>query len=244
MSAFAMLHLKYPSLLSFEREKSEPLVRHNLKHLYYVKNKAPCDTSMREIIVPQDPADFKKPYKLLLSEVQRAGLLKSFEFRIGSLKNHYLLAIDGTGIFHTSNNKKPCQECCTKNKGKTNEAHYHQMMAACIVHPEQKTVLPLASEAIVLQDGASKNDCEKTAIKRLFSTIKKNHPRLKFVILLDGLYPNEIKMRVTNFECYPERLSIKAYGAALDSHLPASSRALGIYPNEIKMRVLTSQNCR
>jgi hypothetical protein len=188
MSAFAMLHLKYPSLLSFEREKSEPSVRHNLKHLYHVKNRAPCDTSMREILDPQDPADFKKPYKLLLSEVQRAGLLKSFEFRIGSLKNHYLLAIDGTGIFHTSNNKKPCQECCTKNKGKTNEAHYHQMMAACIVHPEQKTVLPLAPEAIVLQDGASKNDCEKTAIKRLFSTIKKNHPRLKFVILLDGLY--------------------------------------------------------
>ncbi|MDP0561791.1 MAG: hypothetical protein QS721_05430 [Candidatus Endonucleobacter sp. (ex Gigantidas childressi)] len=47
-------------------------------------------------------------YKLLLSEVQRAGLLKSFEFRIESLKNHYLLAIDRTGVFHTFNNKKPC----------------------------------------------------------------------------------------------------------------------------------------
>ncbi|MDP0562784.1 MAG: hypothetical protein QS721_10865 [Candidatus Endonucleobacter sp. (ex Gigantidas childressi)] len=63
--------------------------------------------SMRKILDPQDPADFKKPYKLLLSEVQRAGLLKSFEFRIGALKNNYLLAIDGTGVFHTFNNKKP-----------------------------------------------------------------------------------------------------------------------------------------
>ncbi|MDP0562935.1 MAG: hypothetical protein QS721_11675 [Candidatus Endonucleobacter sp. (ex Gigantidas childressi)] len=68
-------------------------------------------------------------YKLLLSEVQRAGLIKSFGFRIGPLQNHCLLAIDGTGVFHTFNNKKPCQECCTKNNGKTNEAHYHQMIA-------------------------------------------------------------------------------------------------------------------
>ncbi|MDP0563323.1 MAG: hypothetical protein QS721_13750 [Candidatus Endonucleobacter sp. (ex Gigantidas childressi)] len=62
MSAFAMLHLKYPSLLSFDREKTEPTVRHNLKHLYHVKNRAPCDTRMRKILDPQDPADFKKPY--------------------------------------------------------------------------------------------------------------------------------------------------------------------------------------
>ncbi|MDP0561790.1 MAG: hypothetical protein QS721_05425 [Candidatus Endonucleobacter sp. (ex Gigantidas childressi)] len=47
------------------------------------------------------------------------------------------------------------------------------MMAACTAHPEQKTVLPLAPEAIALHDGASKNDCEKMAIKRLFSAIKK-----------------------------------------------------------------------
>ncbi|WP_263081899.1 hypothetical protein [Endozoicomonas sp. Mp262] len=31
MSAFAMMHLKYPSLLSFERDKTEQEVRHNLE---------------------------------------------------------------------------------------------------------------------------------------------------------------------------------------------------------------------
>ena len=35
-------------------------------------------------------------------------------------------------------------------------------------------------------------------------------------------------MRFTDFECSPERLSTKACGAPLDSHLPASSRTLGI----------------
>ncbi len=188
MSAFAMMHLKYPSLLSFERDKTEQEVRHNLEHLYQIKKRAPCDTSMREILDPIDPVEFKKPFKTLLSNVQRGGLLKAFEFHCGNLKNHYLLPIDGTGLFYSCNNKKPCQECCTKNKGKANEAHYHQLMAACIAHPDQKTVLPLAPEAIVCQDGSTKNDCEKNAIKRLFATIREHHPRLKFVILLDSLY--------------------------------------------------------
>ena len=49
------------------------------------------------------------------------------------------------------------------------------------------------------------------------------------------LYPNEIKMRVTDFERSPERLSTKAYGAPLDSHLPASSRTLGIYPKDCNL---------
>ena len=52
------------------------------------------------------------------------------------------------------------------------------------------------------------------------------------------LYPKEIKMRVTDFEHSPERLSTKAYGAPLDSHLPASSRTLGI---SIATKTLTPQ---
>ncbi len=107
MSAFAMMHLKYPSLLSFERDKTEQEVRHNLEHLYQIKKRAPCDTSMREILDPIDPVEFKKPFKTLLSNVQRGGLLKAFEFHCGNLKNHYLLPIDGTGLFYSCNNKKP-----------------------------------------------------------------------------------------------------------------------------------------
>jgi len=49
-----------------------------------------------------------------------------------------------------------------------------------------------------------------------------------FLEWLYSLYSNEIKMRFTDFECSPERLSTKACGAPLDSHLPASSRTLGI----------------
>ncbi len=36
MSALAMMHLKYPSLLQFDNDRLEPEVRANLKSLYHV----------------------------------------------------------------------------------------------------------------------------------------------------------------------------------------------------------------
>ena len=36
-----------------------------------------------------------------------------------------------------------------------------------MVHPTQKTVLPIAYEPITKHDGDNKNDCERNAAKRL-----------------------------------------------------------------------------
>ena len=45
MSGLAVFHLKYKSLLQFDRDRlTEPNIRHNLETLYQVKN-TPCDTS-------------------------------------------------------------------------------------------------------------------------------------------------------------------------------------------------------
>jgi hypothetical protein len=40
--------------------------------------------------------------------------------------------------------------------GTEQESYYHQLLTAVLVHPEKKTVLPLAAEATHKQDGASK----------------------------------------------------------------------------------------
>ncbi len=186
-SAFAMMHQKYDSLLSFDTDQADPVIRHNLETLYHVKDgKVPCDTHMREILDPIDPGEFRKPFKKLFSLVQRNKLLKAFEFKCGNLKDYYLMPVDGTGLFYSGECR--CNECCVKNKGKTNESYYHNLMGGCIVHPDQKTVIPFAPEAIVLQDGATKNDCEKNAIKRYLAHMKREHPHLDFIVLLDGLY--------------------------------------------------------
>ncbi len=74
-------------------------------------------------------------------------------------------------------------------------------MGGCLVHPSQKVVIPLAPEAIVYQDGVARNDCEKSALKRFLANVKKDHPYLKLIIMLDGLYADGPTIRL-----------IKSYG--------------------------------
>ena len=47
MSAFALFSLKSPSLLAFDKERTEG----NLQRVYAIK-RVPCDTAMREILDP------------------------------------------------------------------------------------------------------------------------------------------------------------------------------------------------
>lgn len=54
--------------------------------------------------------------------------------------------------------------------------YYHQVLGAVIVHPDQAQVLPLFPEAITHQDGATKNDCESNASKRLLPELRKAFP--------------------------------------------------------------------
>jgi hypothetical protein len=56
-----------------------------------------------------------------------------------------------------------------------------------IIHPEQKMVIPLASELITHQDGATKNDCERSAAKRLLTDLRREHPHLKLIVVEDAL---------------------------------------------------------
>jgi hypothetical protein len=66
----------------------------------------------------------------------------------------------------------------------------HQMLAAVIVHPDIKEVIPLAPEPIQKQDGSTKNDCERNAARRLLAKIRREHPRLKLTVVEDGLASN------------------------------------------------------
>ncbi len=59
-----------------------------------------------------------------------------------------------------------------------------------IVHPYQKTVLPLDFEPIVKSDGDTKNDCERNAAKRLLPAINQLYSNRPFTVLEDALAPN------------------------------------------------------
>jgi hypothetical protein len=179
MSAFAMFSLKAPSLLAFDKERAEG----NLHTLYGIE-RVPCDTHMREILDPISPESLRPVFKSIFRQLQRGKALEAMVF----LDGHYLLALDGTGYF--SSKTIHCAACLQRVHRNGSSTYSHQMLGAAIIHPDQRTVIPLMPEPIVKQDGTDKNDCERNAAKRFVAKLRQDHPHLKFIVTEDSLSSN------------------------------------------------------
>jgi hypothetical protein len=184
MSGLAIFGFKMPSLLQFEKDKAtEPFIRRNLRTLYGI-DKAPSDTCMRERLDTIDPKQLRRAFKKIFAYLQRGKGLESYR----TLDGHYIISLDGTGQY--SSEKVHCECCCEKHHRNGRIEYYHQMLGAVLVHPDHREVIPLAPEPIVKGDGATKNDCERNAAKRLLSDLRREHPHLKVLIVEDGLASN------------------------------------------------------
>jgi hypothetical protein len=193
MSALAMFSLKSPSLLAFDQALKDPIISHNLKSLYHIKQ-APSDTYMREELDEVVPESLRKCFLSVFEAAQRGKLFEQYWFLDG-----YLILTDGTEIFNSE--KISCSNCCKKNHRDGRTTYYHQVLAGAIAHPEQRQVIPLCPEIISMQDGAEKNDCERRATQRFLTALKKEHPRLAATIVSDALSANA-----------PQINEIKAFG--------------------------------
>ena len=184
MSGLAIFGFKCASLLQFEKRKaSEGMIRRNLRTLYKVK-KAPSDTRLRERLDGISPRQLRRPFKKIFAYLQRGKALEPFKY----LDNRYIISVDGTGQY--SSEQVHCKNCCEKKHRNGKITYYHHMLGASLVHPDKKVVIPLAPEPIVKGDGATKNDCERNASKRLLQDFRREHPHLKVLIVEDGLASN------------------------------------------------------
>lgn len=183
MSCVAVFALKFPSLLQYDKQRCLPRIAHNLKTLFGVQ-KTPSDTSMRESLDAVNPQDIRGVFKPIFAHLQRGKALEPYVY----MDKKYLLSMDGTG--HFSSPTIHCKNCCIKEHKNGTKTFHHQMLAAVIVHPDQKQVIPLAPEPILKQDGATKNDCERSAAKRLLADIRREHPHLPLIIVEDSLASN------------------------------------------------------
>lgn len=185
MSGLAVFAFKSASLLQFDHSlKSNQTFLDNLKTLFNLQ-KIPSDTQIRTRLDLIDPAVLRSAFTKVFQLLQRSKVLDEFRF----LKKYHLVSLDGTGLFSSHN--VYCDNCCVKNHKNGEKTYYHQLLAASIVHPDQKVTFPLAPEPIMKEDGAQKNDCERNAAKRWIANFKREHPHLKAVILADGLASNE-----------------------------------------------------
>ena len=179
MSAFALFSLKAPSLLAFDKERTED----NLQRVYDI-GRVPCDTSMRETLDPVQPEYLRPAFTVGFRRLQRGKILEEMVFVDG----HYLLALDGTGYF--SSKAIHCESCLEKHHHNGTVTYSHQMLGAALIHPDKREVIPLMPEPIVQQDGTEKNDCERNAAKRFVSKFRQDHPHLKVIVTEDSLSSN------------------------------------------------------
>jgi len=181
MSAFAMFSLKDPSLLAFDHRRQDP--NDNFRTVYGI-NRVPCDSQMRAILDPVDPACLRTAFLEIFRCLQRAKLLEHFVYLDGC----YLVSLDGTGYF--SSTKIHCASCLEKHHRNGSVTYYHQLLGATLVHPDLKEVIPLAPEPIIQQDGHTKNDCERNATRRWLKQFRKEHPHLRVIVVEDALSAN------------------------------------------------------
>ncbi len=207
-SAFAMFALKFPSLLRFEKERKEKGIS-NLTNIFLV-DQVPSDTQMREIVDEVEPKEIKKIFKKVFDKIQKSKKLAAFEFMRLKNEPHYLLPVDGTNYF--SSHTICCPSCQIKKHRNGDVTYYHQMLSAAVVHPSIKTVIPMAPEPILKQDGSTKNDCEYNAFKRFADQFRSDHPKLSVIIAGDALYAKGALIKVLKQYSMSYILNVKPKG--------------------------------
>lgn len=178
-SGFAIYSLKSPSLLSF-RQQSEA-EKGNLERVFGIK-KIPSDNGLRKMLDEVSPTDLGKGFGALFDWMQRKRLLKGYRY----WQDHLVVSIDG--VEHFCSKEIQCPQCMERTHRDGTQSHYHAMLSAAIVCPDQSEVFVLENEPILKQDGAQKNDCERNAAKRLFERMEGAYGQQKMVYVMDALY--------------------------------------------------------
>ncbi|GEM_PF-528361 len=185
-SAFAMFSLKSPSLLSFREQTT--VERENLRAIYQIGD-IPGDTQMRAGLDPVDPQPLREIFATLFGTLDHSGLVKEYEY----WRSHVLVSVDG--VSHFSSTRIHCPHCTTRTRRDGTTSYHHSGLAAVLIHPAHGEVFPLDFEPILNADGARKNDCERSAAKRLSAALRERHPDLPLILVEDALYANAPHIR-------------------------------------------------
>ena len=102
-------------------------------------------------------------------------------------KSSFIIAFDGIGL--SNHNYNLNNNCLTRNRKDDLISYYKYVLECKLI--VGNIVISLDSEFIENSNMSTlkqKQDCEINAFKRMITRIKKNYPKLKFVILGDALY--------------------------------------------------------
>lgn len=130
-----------------------------------------------------DIKELRKIQKYIVNALIRSKMFDKFRY-LGKFQ----LLIDGTGL--ASFDYPHCDHCLVKQHSDGTKTYEHQVLEAKMVF--DTFVLSVDSEFIENPDSSvinmKKQDCEMNAFKRMAQRLKKNFPKLKFIITGDALY--------------------------------------------------------
>jgi hypothetical protein len=179
--AFAMFSLKSASLLDFSMRSHQE--DENLMEVYQI-NQLCSDSQMRAILDMVPASKVRDLLGQLIQKVKKSDFFTSYRY----WKQMVVISIDG--VEHFSSQKVHCPHCLQKEHKSGEVTYSHAMLAAVMVHPDKREVVPLDAEPILQQDGCEKNDCERQAAKRLLEHLQARYPKLKALLVEDALYAN------------------------------------------------------
>ena len=180
-SGLALFSLKDSSLLDYNSQFANR--SGNILRIYKINN-CPSDTQMRTILDEVASIQIERIKRMVLHKIKQTGLLAEFEY----FKGWKLLLLDG--VHHYSSKKVKCDNCLKRHHEDGTITYSHSMLCGVIAHPDKKEVLPLVEEAIIHQDGESKNDCELNASIRLIKKVATRNLGEQFIFVEDALYAN------------------------------------------------------
>jgi len=194
MSAFSLFFMGSPSFLAHQRVLARGHGRSNCQTLFGM-SAIPSDNYIRAMLDGAEPATFDGVFYDALATLAAADALERF-LRVDG---RVLIALDGTEYF--ASRKIHCACCSTRRRSDGGTEYFHSFLGASVVAPGHAQVLPLPPEFIVPQDGAEKQDCERSAVKRW---VAKHGPAMapyRPIYLGDDL-----------FACQPVAAAIQAAG--------------------------------
>ena len=147
-------------------------------------NEVPDWQTIQDVIEQLDIKEIEDIRKHIVVALIRSKMFDKYRHN-----NAFQLLVDATGI--SSHDYNLNGNCITKKSKNGAVKYYKQVLEAKIV--VGKIVISLDTEWIEnanMETEKKKQDCEINAFKRMAPRIKKNYPKLNFIITGDALYAN------------------------------------------------------
>lgn len=184
LSAFSIFFTQSPSFLAYQRDMNKRKGRSNAQSLFKIE-KIPSDNQIRNLLDPIAPQHFQAEFEWVHQSLQQAGALAGFR----DYADTFLIALDGLTYF--SSETVSCPQCLERTDRNGTTHYYHSAITPVVVKPGSPSVLPLAPEFIVPQDGYEKQDCERAAAKRWLTQHSPGWQPQTVTYLGDDLYANQ-----------------------------------------------------